>query len=131
MPKRVRAIIIDDNKLLTIKRTKGDNVYFVFPGGGIEPGESVVDALKRECLEELGVNVEVKEKFYSELFNDQENIFYICEIIGGKLGDGNGPEYSANSNYKGSYEITWIDISDLQKFQLYPEKLKNKLNNNK
>ena len=130
MPQRVRAIIIVDNKLLTIKRKKEDSVYFVFPGGGVELNESISDALKRECLEELGVEVNVKEKFYSETFNDQENIFYICEIIGGNLGSGDGPEYSTDSKYKGSYEMTWIDIPDLQKFQLYPEKLKNKLNSN-
>lgn len=33
---RVRAIIIKNNKVLVIKRSKKELVYFVFPGGGVE-----------------------------------------------------------------------------------------------
>jgi 8-oxo-dGTP diphosphatase len=63
MKKRVRAIIIKENKILIIKRTKSDDVYFVIPGGGVEIGENIETAIKRECKEELGVKIVVKNLF--------------------------------------------------------------------
>ncbi len=36
MKSRVRAVIIENGKLLTIKRTKSNLVYWVIPGGGVE-----------------------------------------------------------------------------------------------
>lgn len=63
MLNRVRAIIIKDGKLLTIKRSKQDSVYFVFPGGGVEQGEDLETAMKRECKEELGIEIKVIENY--------------------------------------------------------------------
>ncbi|MFA6995007.1 MAG: NUDIX domain-containing protein [Patescibacteria group bacterium] len=131
MPQRVRAIIIKNNKLLTIKRVKKDSTYFVFPGGGVEPGEKPEDALKRECREELGVEVGIKEKFGSEIFErgeiEQEINFYICEIITGKIGTGDGPEYAPNTSYEGSYEIKWLAINSLSNFNLQPIKIRDEI----
>ena len=59
MKRRVRAIIIRGNKLLLIKRIKKTGTYWVFPGGGVEAGETLERALQRECKEELGVLVTV------------------------------------------------------------------------
>lgn len=61
MKSRVRAVIIKDGKILLIKITKPDLVYWVIPGGGVEDGETNEQALIRECREELGVNIEVKD----------------------------------------------------------------------
>lgn len=54
MEKRVRALIIEEDKILLIKRVKANLSYFVIPGGGVEAGESNEEALIRECREELG-----------------------------------------------------------------------------
>lgn len=51
----VNALIIRDNKLL-LAREKGHKLYLL-PGGGVEKGESLEEALCRELKEELGVNV--------------------------------------------------------------------------
>ena len=51
----VRGIIIKDGKVALVHSLKYD--YYKFPGGGIEPGESVIDALIRETAEEAGLTV--------------------------------------------------------------------------
>jgi 8-oxo-dGTP pyrophosphatase MutT (NUDIX family) len=48
----VRAVAIDEGRLL-VARAKGANFVFL-PGGHVEAGESLRDALKREFMEELG-----------------------------------------------------------------------------
>jgi len=53
MRQRVTAIIMQDKKILLVQ--EGGIVYT--PGGGIEFFESHEEALKRECMEELGVTV--------------------------------------------------------------------------
>ena len=63
MKERVRAIIIQAGKVLLIKRVKTEETYWVLPGGGVETGESHDDAIKRECKEELGLNVHVNSLF--------------------------------------------------------------------
>jgi ADP-ribose pyrophosphatase YjhB (NUDIX family) len=39
-----------------------------FPGGGLEPGEGLIDGLKREFLEECGEEIEVLQHFYTTDF---------------------------------------------------------------
>lgn len=129
MPTRVRAIIIKDDKILLIKRKKAGEVYWVLPGGGVENGEINELALARECQEELGVEVKVKELAH-EMFSekpetyDQKEYFFNCEILGGILGSGLGPEWQKGSGYKGSYEIEWFDIKNLAEIDLRPKEIK-------
>jgi 8-oxo-dGTP pyrophosphatase MutT (NUDIX family) len=54
-----RAVLLDGDEMLLIKRTKpGHEPYWITPGGGVEPGDaSVVAALHREVDEELGARV--------------------------------------------------------------------------
>ena len=39
-----------------------------FPGGGLEYGEGIIDCLKRECREELNLEIEVEDHFYTTEF---------------------------------------------------------------
>jgi 8-oxo-dGTP diphosphatase len=60
----VAAIIIVDGRVLACERSAPPEVAgrWEFPGGKVEPGESDAAALARECVEELGVRVEVGDQ---------------------------------------------------------------------
>lgn len=57
----VGAAIVRDRRVLAARRSAPARIAggWEFPGGKVEPGESLRDALRRECLEELGVSVAI------------------------------------------------------------------------
>jgi len=57
----VGAAIITDGRVLACERSAPPEVAgrWEFPGGKVEPGETDEQALARECVEELGVRVQV------------------------------------------------------------------------
>jgi ADP-ribose pyrophosphatase YjhB (NUDIX family) len=56
---RVSAILRRDDRLLLCRHEKGGKEYWLLPGGGVNSGESLVDALHRELLEEVGIKDEL------------------------------------------------------------------------
>jgi len=86
-----RAIIIKGSKILMVYSKKYN--YYKFPGGGINDGETPIDALIRETKEETGLTVlkdSIKEFGYVhriqksdqddyEIFI-QDNYYYICDV---------------------------------------------------
>jgi len=54
---RTALIAMDDSgRVLLLQHTREHGVYWVFPGGGVDPGETLEDALRREVQEELSVS---------------------------------------------------------------------------
>lgn len=54
---RTKALIINNGNLLI----GNENNIYQFPGGHLEENESLEECLKREILEETGINIELKE----------------------------------------------------------------------
>ncbi|MDR7074571.1 hypothetical protein [Fictibacillus barbaricus] len=46
----VKALIIQENRLLTIEKQKNGIKKYIIPGGGQEFNETLADAVKRECM---------------------------------------------------------------------------------
>ncbi|GIP35350.1 hypothetical protein J2TS4_45600 [Paenibacillus sp. J2TS4] len=66
------ALIFDESQehILMVRNRKGDSSYWSLPGGAVEAGETLEQALKRETMEETGLEVEV-----SSLYSVREVFF--------------------------------------------------------
>lgn len=84
----VAAIINFENKILCVQRPKNKLPYisekFEFPGGKIEEGETKVEALKRELIEELNITANIKSLYLTVIheYPDFELTMhsFLCEV---------------------------------------------------
>jgi len=114
----VGAVIIENDEVLLVKRAKEPKANFwTIPGGLIELGETIHDALKREIREECQVEIELKEIIdvvdYIEK-DDEDNIKYHyvlvdfeAKIVGGTLAPGSDV-----------LETRWVSFSELKTLNL-------------
>ena len=56
---RVSALLRWQDRILLCRHEKPGKEYWLLPGGGVDSGESLVDALQRELLEEVGLEDEL------------------------------------------------------------------------
>lgn len=86
--KVVVGILIRDRQVL-VSRRRSDQSYaglLEFPGGRVEAGEDERGALRREFLEEVGVDISVRPPFEKILQKDKEQVlsFHRCRILTGE-----------------------------------------------
>ena len=62
---RVYGVAIHENKVLVVDEYWFETYMTKFSGGGMEFGEGTIDCLMRECMEELGQEVEVLKHLYT------------------------------------------------------------------
>lgn len=102
MPQRVRASVsafVRDAQGRVLLHRRADNGFWALPGGGVELGESVIEACVREVREETGLEVRVERLIgvYSDprayavaTYPNGEvtqfvNLCFACAIVGGEL----------------------------------------------
>ncbi|MCP4141715.1 MAG: NUDIX domain-containing protein [Chloroflexi bacterium] len=111
----VRGVIFREGKLLMVYSTvNGD---YKFPGGGIDAGETHLEALRRELNEECGATLKEvigelgKTIEYAHAIEDkfdtyrQNSYYYFCEI-NGNLGNLNLEDYEEDLGFRPE----WIDV---------------------
>lgn len=85
---RVYGILINDRDQVLLSDEEEYGFQFSkFPGGGLEYGEGLIEALKREFVEECEVEVEVTDHFYTtdffikSVFNDSQviSVYYLVK----------------------------------------------------
>lgn len=92
----VSAAIIHDGRLLLVRRARSPSVgFYSLPGGGVEAGETLIDALKREIREELNLEVEpvalagFREAIARDADGRAERHFvilaFVARLVGGEL----------------------------------------------
>ena len=56
---RVSAILRRGDRILLVRQEKGGQTYWLLPGGGVNYGESLTEALHRELVEECGLDEDI------------------------------------------------------------------------
>jgi 8-oxo-dGTP diphosphatase len=117
---RVTGVVIREGKLLLIHRLRDGNVYWVFPGGGVEEGEDFETALKREMMEETGLMLVSYQRLFDQLEKDGSScIFYSCELEPGEPRLG-GPELEEQSP-NNQHHLEWVNLAQVSGFgMVYP-----------
>lgn len=88
---RVAVVLPQGDRLLMVRHRKGDNRYWLLPGGGLDYGETFEQCAAREVREETGLEIEAKRVLYiSEAICPEGtrhivNVFMLGEIKGGAL----------------------------------------------
>ena len=128
MRKSARAIIITkDNKLLLMKRTKPDGVYYVTIGGGIEDGETSEQALLRELKEESGsiVDKPVFAFHFDDIERQNSVDFFICREQ--KRIQPTGTEWTKWNTPDNRYELVEVTFDETKNISLKPDAIKDKI----
>ena len=114
---RYQGAIIRDHRILLIRHceNKTGRSYWIFPGGGIEPGETEEDCVRREMKEETNLDVRVVSLLLNEP-NPSKRSYrsrktYLCVSNTGEASPGIEPEPDAASWYSIA-EVKWFDLHD-------------------
>ena len=108
-----RGIIFDENKNVAVLPVSNHN-YYKLPGGGIEEGESEIDAFRRECLEEIGFDVEVVSElgiiieYRTEFSIIQTSYCYVGKVIGSKK----EIAFTEHEMSQGFKEAKWVPFEE-------------------
>ena len=132
---RVSGIVIKDNKVLVVDMD--DSGFLCLPGGYVELGETTEEACIRELEEEVGKKFKINEycgvieNFFKNKFNKNihEISFYYTLVSTQELDTNN---FTVMENDKGNIiklDFKWIDINEIDKFDIRPKFLKEILKN--
>ncbi|MFC4598201.1 NUDIX domain-containing protein [Cohnella hongkongensis] len=130
-----KAVIIRNDRLLLTKNKDDEGFFYLFPGGGQEKGEELKDAVVRECIEEIGQEVEVEELLFvreyigrnhqfAERDGDihQVEFYFRCRLASPEVEIGNGG--SPDEHQVGA---EWIPLDRLDDIRMYPSALGGKI----
>lgn len=106
----VRAVVYDQDDNVAVLNVSKQN-YHKLPGGGVEAGEDIATALKRECQEELGCDIEIVDEVgqileYRKIFQlKQISPCYIARVVGSK----GKPSFTVEEIEDG-FQIKWLPL---------------------
>ncbi len=121
----VRAVILRQGEILMLRKRRGDDFKFALPGGAQDPGETLVDALVRECREEIAAVVEVGELIHvADYFKPRATeppttrhlveFLFRCSVPAGyRPQSGHHPD-------KSQVGVEWVALDDLARLTVTP-----------
>ncbi len=130
----VKAVIISKGRVLLVRNQGEQGDWYILPGGGQTHGETLEEALQRECTEEIGTGVVMGRLLFirdyiaahHEFASTDGDAHQLELMFRCSLPHGSSPVMGENpdSFQKG---ISWIPLAELAGHMLYPSALRKLL----
>ncbi|MFY7697619.1 MAG: 8-oxo-dGTP diphosphatase MutT [Legionella sp.] len=110
------AVITNANRQILITRRSPQTThsgFWEFPGGKLEPNETIEEALIREVKEEVALEIKKFDylgqvSYHCEAVDINLEIFYVVQFIG------------TAQCLEGQMDLKWVDAQDLSQYQFPP-----------
>ncbi len=122
---RAGAVIIRDNSILLIEFNDENGLHYNLPAGGVEPNETIIEAVRREAQEEASIDVEVGPLAFvyeyapylnSNKYGETHSLGLMFEC---RIKEGFSPRLPNNPD-KNQTGVKWVKLTDLKNVVLYP-----------
>ncbi len=133
MEHRIRSagILIDNDAILMVRVKDFSGEYWIPPGGGMEQGDTSTKAcLKREFLEETGLNVIIGDLLCVREFLETTKGRYNAEFfyhVTAYHGEKHTDNLKGLSDEHYIQEVEWVELAELGDKRIYPVELKSRL----
>ena len=124
-----RALIVRDDRILLLRKLGySDGERFALPGGGQDPGETLRQALLRECQEEIGTQVQVHDlihvaDYFKVRDTDPPSTRHLVEFLFRCEVPDNYAPVNGEHPDKHQVEVVWARLDALPDMPLFPRSL--------
>lgn len=132
-----KAIVVNNEQILLIKKSDSEGDYYILPGGGQEHGENLFQTLIREVKEETGYSVQPKDLVFvrdyigaNHEFASDSSHFHQVELYFEATLEKDGHS-DAHLPDNGQIGIEWLPAEEIKKSRVYPLSLRDAISDRK
>lgn len=124
-----RGLIVRQDKILLLRKEGGGRAErFALPGGAQEAGETLKQALNRECLEEIGSEVEIGDllhvaDFFKLRDTQPPSRRHVVEFLFQCVVPDDYAPHNGHRPDKHQVEVIWADMAEAARLPLFPQYL--------
>lgn len=112
--KSAHVVILKDDKILILRRSQSDEWmpgHYGLPGGKLDEHETTIEALARECKEEINLDISPKNFiFLPKVSNNKEHAFYYTTKFNGEV----------QLDFEHD-DFQWINPKNLSNYKVVPD----------